>query len=951
MGVAYPLDAADVESLAKYAGEHHIPLVPRGAGTQVAGAAVGRGLVVDFSRHMRSVIALSDQTVRVQPGIVRDELNAALRPMGRYFPPDPSNTAVTTVGGMLAVDAAGSHAVRVGSTRDHVLSVEVVLAGGVRMELSQETLGERPPRRPDELDPLTDPGSSVTQPTIRRDLVGRLRKILEDNADLIETRQPKSTRNSCGYQLKGVLRPSELHLPRLLVGSEGTLAMFTEATLHTAPLPAHRGVALLLFGKLDAAIAAVQKLIPQQPSACDLLDRRLLSLGREADERFAAWIPKSAEAGILVEQTGYSERQVRDRVQMAISAVKGSDSSVMVAREAYTHEEVDFLWSLPGRVVPFLSRLQGDVRPLPFVEDIAIPPEHLAGFLVQAQRVLQKHEITASLYAHAASGQLHLRPFLPPPTSENSSRIETMARDLYEVVFQFNGTISGEHGDGLARTAFIRSQYGPLYRVFREIKDIFDPHNLMNPGKIINDDPHVTVRRLRTVSSPTPELTELQLQWSPDELSHAAERCTNCGVCREASAEQRMCPLFHNDPIEAASPRAKAIVMRDLALGRLEPQELPSEEMKELADLCFNCKQCELECPSRVNIPHLMIEAKASYVAANGLERTDWTLSRAHSFGTLGSRTAPFSNVVLNHRIGRWVIEKILGIARERKLPAFSRRLFLRKYGQRQPERKPPAKGEKRPVVYFVDHYVNHHDPDLGRALLAVLEHNGVEVVIPKQQTASGMAMLSAGDLDGAREMAEHNLRILCEFARDGYHIVCTEPAAALCLSQEYPRLTDHPDVEMVASQVKEAGTYLLELHQQGQLRTDFSPLEFTAGYHTPCHLKALGPHTPFAELIGLIPELNVHRIEKGCSGMAGAFGLTQRHFETSLEIGAELMQRMNEPDLQLGITECSSCKLQMQQQTTTPTIHPLKLLALSYGLLPELRRYLRPSTKRLIIR
>ncbi len=950
LGVAYPLDAADVESLARYAGEHHIPLIPRGAGTQVTGAAVGSGLVVDFSRHMRSVLALSEQTVRVQSGIVRDELNAALHPLGRYFPPDPSNTAVTTVGGMLAVDAAGSHSVRVGSTRDHVLSMEVVLAGGTRLELSQESMGARPVRRADELDPLTDPGSSVTEPTVRRDLVGRLRKLLEEHATLIDERQPASIRNCCGYQLSGVMTPNELHLPRLLVGSEGTLGMFTEATLHTAPLPAHRGVALLLFGKMDAAITAVQQISPQQPSACDLLDRRLLSLGREADVRFEEWIPKTAEAGILVEQTGYSERQVRDRIQMAISAVRHRDASVVVAREAYSDSEVEFLWSLPGRVVPLLARLLGDFRPLPFVEDIAVPPELLGEFLTKAQRVLQKHEITASLYAHAASGQLHLRPFLPQPTQADTGRIETMARDLYEAVFQVGGTISGEHGDGLARTAFIRSQYGPLYRVFREIKDIFDPHNLMNPGKIISDDPHVTVRRLRTATPPTPQLTDLQLQWSPDELSQTAERCTNCGICRASSNSERMCPLFHHDPIEAASPRAKAVVMRDLASGKLDPQELSSEAMKELADLCFNCKQCELECPSQVNIPHLMIEAKASYVATNGLERTDWTLSRAHSFGKLGSRTAPFSNWVLNHRPARWVIEKLLGISRDRKLPAFTRRSFLRKYGQRDPAREAPPAGSKTPVVYFVDHYVNFHDPSLGRALLAVLKHNGIEVVIPRQQTASGMAMVSAGDLEAAREMADHNLRILCEFARDGYDILCTEPAAALCLSQEYPRLTDHPDVDVVASRVKEAGTYLWEMHQRGELKTDFGPLEFVAGYHTPCHLKALGPQTPFAELTSLIPGLTVHKIDKGCSGMAGAFGLTQRHFETSLEIGSELMQRMDETDLQLGITECSSCKLQMQQQTTTPTIHPLKLLALSYGYLPSLRRALRPSPKRLII-
>ncbi|MBX3437185.1 MAG: anaerobic glycerol-3-phosphate dehydrogenase subunit C [Planctomycetaceae bacterium] len=949
LGVAYPLDSEDVVALARYAGERNLPLIPRGAGTQVTGAAVGSGLIVDFSRHMRRILAIDEYTVRAEPGVVRDELNAALFPTGRYFAPDPSGTAVTTLGGMLGVDAAGSHAVRVGSTRDHVLRLEIVLANGTRLDVSNESLDELGRNGPSGLESLSDPGLQRNPAHVRRRMISRLRQVLVENAELINERQPLALRNSSGYFLRGVLTSDRIHLPRLLVGSEGTLCLFTEATLHTSPLPAHRGVALLLFANLEAAVNAVQAIVPLQPSACDLLDRRLLSLGREADERFEAWIPKSAEAGVLVEQTGYNERQSRDRIRMAISAARGRDRSVVVAREAYSPEDVEFLWSLPSRVVPLLSRLTGDVRPLPFVEDIAVPPEALGEFLVQAQRVLQKHELTASLYAHAASGQLHLRPFLPQLSQTVAQRIEATARDLYEEVFRVGGTISGEHGDGMSRTGFIREQYGPLYQAFREIKDIFDPHNLLNPGKIVTDDPLATVRRLRTPTG-SPELTPLQLNWSADEFAAAAERCTGCGACRATTNGQRMCPLFHHDPAEAASPRAKALVMRDLAAGKLDTQEVSSDDMKALADLCFNCKQCQLECPSRVDIPHLMIEAKASYVAANGLERTDWTLSRAHSFGELGCRTAPFSNWLLSSRRARWVIEKLLGISRHRKLPAFARIPFLRTFGRSRGDTSSRTPEDTDRVLYFVDHYANYHDPDLGRALLSVLRHQGIEVVVPQAQTASGMAMISAGDLEAAREMAEQNLRELCEYVRDGYLIVCTEPAAALCLQQEYPRLLKHPDVELISSHVWEAGAYLADLHARGRLRRDFSKLDIRVAYHTPCHLRALERGTPFADLLSLIPGLQVNRIEAGCSGMAGAFGLTQRHFETSLQIGAELMQQMDRPEIRAGVTECSSCKMQMQQQTTTPTIHPLKLMAYAYGLMPELVRALQPNTKRLMM-
>jgi FAD/FMN-containing dehydrogenase/Fe-S oxidoreductase len=955
LGVAYPVDVDDVTLLATYAGEHNLPLIARGAGTQVTGAALGSGIIVDFSRHMRRILEVAHDTVRVEPGIVRDHLNRHLREQGRYFPPDPSNSAVTTIGGMLAVDAAGSHAVRVGSTRDHVRSLQVILAGGATLELGME------PADADQLAALSaGPGTTDADRAnlAKREILSRLKKTLADNHELIRERQPALIRNCCGYYLRDVLTSAGLNLPRLLVGSEGTLGLFTAATLHTAPLPAHRGAVLLLFGNLDAAIAAVQAVAEQQPSACDLLDRRLLSLGREADERFEAWIPKEAEAGLLVEQTGYSQQQVCDRIEMAVQTVRRKDGSVVVAREAYSTEDVEFLWSLPSRVVPLLSRLPGNVRPLPFIEDVAVPPATLSDFLHRAQRVFQKHELTTSLYAHAASGQVHMRPFLSPLASSDTGRIEEIARDLYEVVFSVGGSISGEHGDGLSRTAFIRSQYGPLYKVFREIKDVFDPHNLLNPGKIISDDPHTTIRRLRTVADNPVQPLELQLRWSEEAFAGAAERCTACGVCRAVEPDAlRMCPLFHIDPVEEASPRAKAVAMRDVASGALDAQVLASEPLKYLADLCFNCKQCQSECPSNVNIPQLMIEAKSSYVAANGLSPADWSLSRAHSFSRLGCRTAPFSNWILNSPAARWMIEKILGISRQRRLPAFANRPFMSRSKRRRWEAAISAARESsdgpsasHSIIYFVDHFANYHDTDLAAAFLAVMKHNGIEVLIPPRQTATGMAMISAGDLEAARDMAEQNVRELCELVREGHTIVCTEPAAAVCLRDEYPMLLDHPDVGLVAANVVEAGAFLARLHEQGRLRTDFASLELTAAYHTPCHLRALGEGAAFADLLELIPGFKLRRIEKGCSGMAGAFGLTREHFKTSLQIGAGLMAEMQAPDLHIGVTECSSCKLQMEQAAEIPTVHPLKLLAIAYGLMPQLKRSFKPGKKRLLI-
>ena len=680
LGVAFPKHREDVAALAKYAAEMKIPLIPRGSGSSVTGGALGTGLIVDCSRHLRNIEQIGPDTVRVQAGVVLDDLNRVLRTHGRYFPPDPSNPAVTTIGGMLATDAAGSRSMRIGSMRDHVRSIEVVLPGGACVEFGNEPLetpvplkdAERPASSSLNLNPLSlnSVSDSVTalaanligavEPVSRevldaqaqRGVVTRLARILSENEALIRQKQPALPRNCSGYHLRNVLSRTHVNVARLLVGSEGTLGLFTSATLHTSPLPTCRGIVLLLFASMDAAIEAVQSLAEQLPSACDLLDRRLLTLAREADNRFESLISQNAEAALIVEQMGFSESQARDRTRFAMETAKKFGG--IAASEKYDYDGVEFLWSLPRKVVQHLHRVKGAARPQPFVEAIAIPPESLREFLIRAQKVFQKHEVISSLYSHAAAGQLHFRPFIPMPTPADAARIEALARDLYQVVFEFGGTITGEHGDGLSRTSFLRSQYGSLYRVFQQVKEIFDPQRLMNPGKIISDDPHLTVKNLRPhvsslalqsrasdanslgsgessyAPSYAPPVVELQLKWNADEVLTEAAACNGCGMCRSQSPDLRMCPFFHVQPTEEASPRSKANIVRNFILGNVSAQDFSSAAMKRIADLCFNCKQCELECPSNVNVSQLMIEAKAAHVAEHGLDRANWILSRGH---------------------------------------------------------------------------------------------------------------------------------------------------------------------------------------------------------------------------------------------------------------------------------------------------------------------------------
>ncbi len=948
LAIVRPRNTADVVACVQYAGEKGIPVHARGSGSGVAGESLGHGLVVDFSKFLRRILYADQDRIRVQPGVVHERLNAHLQRAGRIFGPDPGNSQVTTIGSVLAINGAGSRWPRYGAASENVCSLQVVTAQGEVMELSREPLATE---------------HAASGGAGQRHLVQRLASLLRERADLIRQYGPKSPTNRCGYNLSGVLEDVHLNVARLICGSEGTLALITEATLRTEPLPQNRGVALLLFDSIDKAARAVLEILPHHPTACELMDRRHLSLARETEVRFDLLIPAHTEAILLVEQEGNDPQDTQTRLRQLVEEVRDARRLAFDARQAFDRDDFDLYWRLATKTQPALFQVRGPTRPVPVVEDIAVPPEVLPEFLVRVQNVLKRNMVTASIFSHAGQGQLHVQPFLDVFNSSDIDRMRRLAEDLYEEVFRVGGTIIGEHGVGLARTAYIRRQVGPLYDVFREVKQIFDPQNLLNPGKILGDDPDLLTRHLRRpieppepiVASPagvpeTPmrDLVELQLDWHPSEVASAAADCNRCGTCRTQSPDARMCPLFRIAPSEEASPRAKANLLCGLLSGQLELSTLTNDQFKQVADLCYHCHMCRLECPAHVDIPRLVRESKGAYVAANGLEMTDWIMTRLDAIAGLGSLVSPAANWALANRMMRWLGEKTLGIAQGRKLPRVTSRPYLRRASRSRLTR--PSRRTESKVAYLVDLYANYHDPQLAEAFVAVLGHNGVSVYVPPGQRQAGMPAIACGALDRARRLARRNVAVFAEAVRQGYHVVATEPAAALCLRREYPQLLDDEDARLVAENSSEACTFLWRMHREARLRLDFKPVHTTLGYHTPCHLAALRVGTPGENLLRLIPGLRVHHVEEGCSGMAGTFGLHYRHYRTSLRAGWRLISRLRDPNLQAGTTECSTCKVQMEQGTTKPTIHPIKVLALAYGLMPDVETLLKSPCKELIV-
>ncbi|QEG22192.1 anaerobic glycerol-3-phosphate dehydrogenase subunit C [Mariniblastus fucicola] len=970
LAVVRPESLSDVVSVVKYAAENQLSVIPRGSGSNVIGASLGNGIVLDFSVGMRQILGVDRESVRVQPGVAIRDLNRNLESHQQMFSPDPATRSVTTIGGALAMNRTGSHWIASGTPRDKVVQLQMVMADGEVVQLDSVANQVW-------VNSASQPAGSAAR---IRELKSRVGNVIRSNEKLIADSIPDTKVNQAGYHLDSVMQSDDVDLTRLAIGSEGTLGIITEAVVRTDRLPTHRGVALLFFHQLQAAATAAVDIGKMGITACDLMDRRLLTLARETNEQFQRLLPVDAEAMLLVEFSADDNATLRDKLQHLTNRIQRRKKLAFEVRTTTQPAERNLYWHLVRRVVPSLYRLRGLRRAVPFIEDIAIAPDRLPEFLKRVHGVLNEHDITASIFSHTPQGMVHIRPFLNLADPKDIARMKPVAKAVFGLTLEMNGSISGSQGDGLGRTWFLRSQYGKLHPVFSEIKNIFDPQNVLNPGKIVGlpysdltdnlrifqaEEPIVKTDSDAETSEdeaeePTPRklltpfgrgksksgdgdgalpVLQPQLDWSVTQMGLAARNCNGCARCRTNMHTERMCPVYRASPREESSPRAKANLIRGVVSGALSPDQMAKDEFKEIADLCFNCHQCRLECPASVDIPKLMVEAKGQYYATNGLRVSDWILTRLDWLYGLGGRAPRLTNRMIRSPMWRWILDRVFGIAQGRKLPRFSTRTFARWAQKNQLGR--PSRQQSRKVVYFYDAWVNWNDPELGRSFVEVLKHNNIDVLVPPNQGISGMSMISDGAIGRAQAIAERNVEMLAEWVRQGYRIVTTEPSAALALKHEYLNLLDDEDATKVAENTTDCCSFLMELHRSGELALDFNPLSALVGYHLPCHQRAilksgLVSDIPAVKLMQLIPGMQVEVLDKGCSGMAGTYGLKRRNYRRSLRIGVHLIQAMRQPQLLAGSTECSSCKIQMEQGTYKTTVHPVKILALAYGLMPS---------------
>jgi FAD/FMN-containing dehydrogenase/Fe-S oxidoreductase len=911
--VVAPKDMCDIVAVVNYARDRGLPVAPRGAGSGLAGESLCGGIVLDMTRYMKQILRVDGggETVTCQPGVVLDDLNKRLADHGRKIGPDPSSASRATVGGCVANNATGSHSLQYGHMARYIERIEAVLSDGSIVEFRNGMDG-----------------------TGRREgraafLAGLCFSLLTDNEAIIDEAMPATSRNRSGYNIAGVCRDGAIDMARLMGGSEGTLAIFASITLRTVPLPRVKGLLQLEFDSLDRMARAVPAIVETGPVACELMDKTLIDMAFDQLPHYRDILPAGAAAVLLIEHVGDTKEEVQEKLAATDQAVGRQAFGRTIVTDSQAQARV---WKSRKDAGPLLYRNRSRKHPAEFMEDVSVDHTRLADYLAGLQRFEKKYDITMSFFGHAGDGELHVRPYLDLGDPKDREKMQAIAEDVFTLAWSLGGSISGEHADGLIRAAYVRRQYGDeYYGVLQQVKRLFDPDGLMNPGKILNDDPDIMFKNLRRAHLVKPERTRTDLAFDDDELELELELCYGCGLCLSKDPANRMCPVFRAMDDELGSSRAKANLLNYWATGQLSDEEFESPEFRKFLDLCVNCKMCQQECPSGVDVSTLMVAARAEHVKRKGLRPTETVLSNNRLLSVLGSTFSPLSNLATSLPISKWMLERATGVDRRRHMPRFAHGGFL-KAGRKYLAAGAPITEPIDKVAYFVDTYANYNDHELGFAVIDVLRHNGIELILPNQRPAPLPAIVY-GDVTTARRDLSYSVKHLAEAVEDGYRIVCSEPSAALCLKQELRHYVRGPSASLVAANTHELMSYLSDLQTQGRLKAVAEPVVDAFVYHLPCHLSATAGEGVSLRLLREYFRVDVTDLQAGCCGLSGTFGMQTKNYDLADGISESLKAALAASPTQGVLTECAACKMQIEHISRRPVTHPIKVIARAYGL------------------
>jgi FAD/FMN-containing dehydrogenase/Fe-S oxidoreductase len=905
LAVAFPASEDEAAECLAAAARHGAPVIARGAGTSQNGQPIGRGLVLDFSRHLNDVLEVDAEamTARVRPGAVLERLNARLRPMGLFFPVEPSTASRCTIGGMAGNNSCGARSLRYGKMVDNVLEIEGLLADVTRFRAGRSTAA-----------PFAD----------------ALRVARAHGAE-VEARFPKVQRRVGGYNLDELLKPAP-NLPGLLVGSEGTLALSTAITLKLAPLPSARGMGVCHFPSFRAAMEATPHLVALKPAAVELVDNNVLTLGadiplfRRTLERITRGRP---DCLLLVEFAGADMADVRRGLRLLDERMGdlGFPGAVVEVTEPAAQKQV---WDVREACLNIMMSAKGDAKPVSFIEDCAVPLERLADYTEAITELFARHGTRGTWYAHASVGCLHVRPILNLKQPQGLTAMRAIAEEAFALVRRFEGSHSGEHGDGLSRSEFHEAMFGaPLVRAFEAVKDAFDPDNRLNPGKIVRaprfDDPELMRYRPGYVVGPV----ETGLDWSArGGFGGAVEMCNNNGTCRKL-AGGAMCPSYRATRDEAHVTRGRANALRLALSGQLGPDALTSPEMQAAMALCVGCKACARECPTGVDMAAMKAEVLRARRRRYGTPLRERLVAWLPRYAPWTSRARAVAN--LRDRVpgAPALTERLLGLAARRPLP-----VWRRPWAEGPSTPAEAVVGDGRDVVLFADTFNRWFEPDnldSGRRVLAAFGYRLHVPPAPGRPLCCGRTFLSAGLTDEARVEAGRTAGALAPYVARGARVVGLEPSCLLTLRDEFAMLLPAEAATPLARAARLFEEALAEDVEAGAAAPAFADQGGRAAHlHGHCHQKAHGAMGAVERTLGAVPGLDVRTVESSCCGMAGAFGHQAETYDVSMAMGElSLLPAVRAAGVKdLIVADGFSCRRQIEDGSGRRAVHVARALA-----------------------
>ena len=922
VGVVVVKSREDVVRTVQICRRHRCPLTMRGGGTSQAGQAIGAGLQVDTAKYFNRVLEVNtaERWARVEPGIVLDELNTALRPHGLRFAPDISTANRATIGGMMANNSSGARSVFYGKTIDHVIAQRVVLSDG--------SLAYFRPLDPRELE------AACTGDSLEAACYREVRRIAAASAGEIERRYPKILRRVGGYNLDCFVRQDEaFNLAKLMVGSEGTLGVVVEATLNLVPLPKAKAVLAIQFTDLLEALEATPSILLHKPSAVEVMDRSILDNTKQSpalDRLRRSFIEGDPAALLCVEFYA-------DRAEDLLPRLEALERDLSARRYGYRYHRAlepaaqAKVWGLREAALGLSMAMKEDAKSISFVEDTAVAPEKLRDYIERFLAIIRRHETTAGVYAHASVGCLHVRPVVNLKTEDGVRKFEAIAGEVADLVLEFGGALSGEHGDGMVRGPFMEKMFGPvLYDAFRTVKRTFDPDGILNPGKIV-DAPPLTNNLRYGAGYRTPQPDTFFDYSEYGGMGGAVDMCSGLGVCRK-TLDGTMCPSYMATREETHSTRGRANVLRLAMAGRLGESGLGDEGVHRVLELCLECRACKAECPVGVDVARFKSEFLADYMKRHGTPLRARMLGHVHEMAGWGSRLAPLSNWIVRSAPVRWANEQLAGLDSRRKPPAWARETFARQFNNRR--RTSVDNGRSKtspPVLLFNDTFTNYYNPAIGLAGAEVLEAAGIGAALAPN-VCCGRPLISQGLLEDARQRAATNTERLYPLVVAGARLVFFEPSCLSALREDVPSLL-RGEQQRRAQRVSEAcvlfETLLEEEWQAGRAGLALGNGPATILLHGHCHQKAMGLLAPAIALLSRIPGSSVVDLDAGCCGMAGSFGYVREHFDVSRAIGERRLlpaARAQSPGSVL-VASGMSCRHQVEDFAATKALHPAELL------------------------